>query len=235
MNVEAVNKIEEIKEWIQDKSKQTTRSKSKSRNSQQSQSHFKSTNTSRTSRGKQRRGRKIGGGSERFHGRNGLSNNHEIRSQGSKQTSNGGNRQNDQGHVKTFLNGLRNNNRSQGSTGIVQRIDFDTAMPMFEPSVTHYGKTGEGLCVRGSEYLTDITAYVGTITPTATPSAQGSFLYSVPINPSFWGGTRIKKFYEMYRKWKMLDMIIEFIPIVASTTSGALLGVCSYDPDSNPS
>lgn len=121
-------------------------------------------------------------------------------------------------------------------TGVVQRIDYEEAMPMLEPTVSHYGRTGEGMCVRGSEYITDVKCIPTTTdSPGALPTAQGMVLYTIPINPMFWVGSRIKKFYEMYRKYIVRDLVFELIPAVASTTAGALIGVCSYDPDDNPS
>jgi len=94
----------------------------------------------------------------------------------------------------------------------------------------HHSETvkteGESTVVEGSEYL-------GTITTTAACLA-GTCLFSMPITPALIGGARLAAMARLFDLYEILEMIIEYVPMCASTTAGNVIGFCTADIAENP-
>jgi hypothetical protein len=123
-------------------------------------------------------------------------------------------------------------NKYWEDNSISHNVNITTPMPWTTVSAQPLENGIDGVLVTGSEYLTSIT--VLTYNPSLTiETSAGDCIYSVPIHPKFFSGTRLLALARLYQKYKYRRLIFEYIPTVPSTQSGSLLMFMTYDPEQN--
>jgi hypothetical protein len=101
-----------------------------------------------------------------------------------------------------------------------------------EMKTTSFEQGGEeGLTMVGSEYITDLS--VLTTQETGPETLPGDTIFSLPLAPRFYPGTRFKRMSTLFQKYRFNKVVFECIPIVPATQNGALIGFITHDPVEN--
>lgn len=113
-------------------------------------------------------------------------------------------------------------------SGISNRFEMNMPMPTIDLSerAINHSRYGTGCCVVGSEYL---------LSAAAIPLERGAIMEAIPFNPRYWGGTRLQVMSQLWNRYLVKNMVLEFVPITNATVSGALMMYPDYDPESTPS
>jgi len=88
--------------------------------------------------------------------------------------------------------------------------------------------TKDGVLIAGTEFLGSFS------TPAITVGGGGS-LFTWPLSPAVFGGSRLQAFSQMYDMFRIVAMHFEYIPICPSSTAGALVGYTLSDIMDDPS
>jgi len=104
-------------------------------------------------------------------------------------------------------------------------------MPWFEFSQEPLPGGIDGLKVTGTEYLTSIS--VQTTGNQLVWTQAGQTIYSVPIHPKFFSGTRLLALARLYQKYRYKRITFEYIPTVPSTQDGSIMMYMDYDIENN--
>jgi hypothetical protein len=116
----------------------------------------------------------------------------------------------------------------KNENSISHNFGYDSPMPWLSSEITSIDGIDHVL-VRGSEFLTSVGVFTGTLNKTNT----GDCIYSTPINPVFFSGTRLLNLARVYQKYKFRRLVIEYVPIVPSTQNGSVVSFFTYDPNEN--
>ncbi len=76
--------------------------------------------------------------------------------------------------------------------------------------------------VSGTTYLTTLATGSTTLVPGASGFVQ-------PLSPSFFGGSRLTAFTNLFDLWRARKLVFEYVPLCPTTTPGAIVGYCEPD------
>jgi hypothetical protein len=136
--------------------------------------------------------------------------------------------------VNLRKNVLRNKltmNKYFTDNSISHNTSIETPMPWMKVSEVPLDGI-DGIKVTGTEYVTSIGVRT-TGTGATVYTTQGDFIYSQPLHPKFFSGTRLLALARLYQKYKFQKLIFEYVPLVPSTQDGALIMYVQYDVEEN--
>lgn len=117
------------------------------------------------------------------------------------------------------------------SNNISRNFGYESPMPWLSEEIISLNGIDHVL-IRGSEFLTSVS-----VTTEAASAGQitnpGDCIYTVPINPVFFSGTRLNNMARNYQKYCYRRLTVEFVPLVPSTFGGAICQFFTYDPNEN--
>lgn len=110
-----------------------------------------------------------------------------------------------------------------------ENYTYESEFPDIKPPVTTttHTKFGECLVIAGTESLYPLEVRT---TANANPTAVGTLLASIPINPQLLTGTRLSKIAENYTFWYPKELVVEYVPLGSALDRGSLISVPTLDP-----
>lgn len=118
----------------------------------------------------------------------------------------------------------------RAQSGIINRFDFKTPLTMMRPTARANGVGGEGILLRGSEFLTSIEVATDA---DSNATIAGDTVWELPLHPLFMSGTRLDAYALLFRKYKFDHVVVEFMPTGPSNQGGALIAFVTHDADQN--
>ena len=101
------------------------------------------------------------------------------------------------------------------SYGAHQRYNFSVS------GATHK-KFGQGIRVRGTDYLDDVLG---------TAAQRGTILQQLDLNPGRWDGSRVARYASMYERFVVNSLSVVYTPCCPTSTQGAVVLWFDYDPN----
>jgi hypothetical protein len=114
--------------------------------------------------------------------------------------------------------------------GVSGNFGYEAPMPWMSSEVISINGI-DHVKLRGTEYLTTVEVSTTQVLDEATN--PGDCLFSTPIHPRFFSGTRLLTLTRLYQKYRYIQLLVEYVPIVPSTQDGSLIAYFTYDPNEN--
>lgn len=76
--------------------------------------------------------------------------------------------------------------------------------------------------------------YLNTITTGAQGPQAGSSIFAQPLSPTFFGGSRLTAFANLFDLWRARRLVFEWVPLCPTTETGAVVGYCEPDVMGDP-
>jgi uncharacterized short protein YbdD (DUF466 family) len=115
--------------------------------------------------------------------------------------------------------------------GISQNFGYESPMPWLSEEMVSINGV-DHVMLRGTEFLTSVSVLTTAVT-NAPGTRPGDCIYTVPLNPVFFSGTRLLNFARLYQKYRYKTLIIEYVPLVPSIQNGSICQFFTYDPNEN--